>query len=468
MHDASLSSPPPQAAAPQRQPLPIGPPPHSLEAERAVLGTLLLSERSMYALTIEEGLQPEDFYSERHRLVYRAIHSLHEQGEPFDRVTIKDWLLQAGLLEASGGDATLDELSAPVAAAGNVRQYARIIRDNALMRGLLRASAEIQAAVVERAQSPKELVEWAERKVLDVAHDRSQKDFRSMQDVLGDETERLHKLSLEGNAGGVPTGFTDLDAVTGGFQPGNLVIIAARPSMGKSAFVNNIAEHAALEGHGVALFSLEMSEGELAQRFLASQARVKGDDLRRGNVPENRWGKIMEASNRLAQAPIFIDDTSDISILEVRAKARRLHQKHKLGLVILDYLQLMRDDTGASNRTQAVGEMSRGLKILARELEVPVIALAQLSRTLENRGTTPESKKPMLSDLRESGQIEQDADIVMFLFREEYYNKETENKGMAEVIIAKHRNGSLDTIKLTFDGPYLKFRNYVSPDRYGQ
>ncbi len=236
--------------------------------------------------------------------------------------------------------------------------------------------------------------------------------------------------------------------------------------MGKSAFVTNVAEHAALNGFGVALFSMEMGEGELAQRFLASQAKVRGDDLRRGRIDARRWPKILEASNTLAQAPLYIDDTSDISILEVRAKARRLHQRHKLDMIIVDYLQLMRADASADNRVQAVGEMSRGLKILARELDLPVIALSQLSRQLENRGASIESKKPQLSDLRESGQIEQDADIVMFLFREEYYDPETENKGMAEVIIAKHRNGGLDTIKLTFLGEYLKFANYQPPDRY--
>lgn len=447
---------------------PGGPQPHSFDAERAVLGALLLSERAMYTLIIEEGLKPDDFYSQRHKHVFRAMRALYDQGEPFDRLTVIDWLEQHAALEDAGGAATLDELGGPITAAGNVRQYARIVRDHSLMRGLLRATTDIQVAVGERRSTPRELVEYAERSILQVAHDDSQKDFRAIDEILQDETEKLHKLSLEGeDMTGVPSGFTDLDAVTGGFQPGNLVIIAARPAMGKSAFVTNVAEHAALSGHGVALFSMEMGEGELAQRFLASQAKVRGDDLRRGKIDARKWPKILEASNRLAQAPLFIDDTSDISILEVRAKARRLNQRHKLGMVIVDYLQLMRADAGADNRVQAVGEMSRGLKILARELECPVLALSQLSRQLENRGASIESKKPQLSDLRESGQIEQDADIVMFLFREEYYDPETENKGMAEVIIAKHRNGGLATVKLTFLGEYLKFANYVSPERYG-
>ncbi len=446
-----------------------GPQPHSFDAERAVLGALLLSERAMYTLIIEEGLKPENFYSRRHQHVFRAMRALYDQGEPFDRLTVIDWLEQHAVLEDAGGPATLDELGGPITAAGNVRQYARIVRDHALMRGLLTVTADIQVAVGERRSTPRELVEYAERAILQVAHDDTQKDFRSLSEVLQDETEKLHALSINGEEmTGIPTGFTDLDKVTGGFQRGNLIIIAARPAMGKSAFVTNIAEHAALNGHGVALFSMEMGEGELAQRFLASQAKVRGDDLRRGRITPNKWPKILEASNRLAQAPLFIDDTSDISILEVRAKARRLHQRHKLGMVIVDYLQLMRAGADADNRVQAVGEMSRGLKILARELEVPVVALSQLSRQLENRGASIESKKPQLSDLRESGQIEQDADIVMFLFREEYYDPETENKGLAEVIIAKHRNGGLDTIKLTFLGEYLKFANYVSPERYGE
>ena len=328
---------------------------------------------------------------------------------------------------------------------------------------MLNATYEIQASVAERRAAPRELVEQAERAMLEVAHDDRQKDFRSIEEVLHDELDKLHRLSVEGTAiTGTPSGFKDLDELTGGFQPGNLIIIAARPSMGKSALVTNMAENAAIDyNKPVALFSLEMSETELAQRFVASQARVKGEELRKGRVAEHRWAKIVEASTRLANAPLFIDDSSDVGMLEIRAKARRLHQQHELGLIIVDYLQLMRPDHTIESRVQQVGEMSRGLKILARELNVPVIALSQLSRAVESRT----DKRPILSDLRESGQIEQDADLVAFIYREEYYDKESEREGIADIIIAKHRNGALGDVELTFAKEYPKFLNYAG-DRY--
>jgi replicative DNA helicase len=279
----------------------------------------------------------------------------------------------------------------------------------------------------------------------------------------------MERLSREHTSlTGTPSGFRDLDEITGGFQPGNLIIIAARPSMGKSALVTNMAENASIEhGRPVALFSLEMSESELAQRFVASQARIKGDELRKGRVPDNKWPKILEASAKLAAAPLFIDDSSDVGIIEIRAKARRLHQQQPLGLIIIDYLQLMRPDGRVESRVQQVGEMSRGLKILARELHVPVVALSQLSRAVETRGQSTDSKRPLLSDLRESGSIEQDADLVAFIFREEYYDKETERAGIADIIIAKHRNGAIGDVELTFAKEYPKFLNYTSPERYG-
>jgi len=300
--------------------------------------------------------------------------------------------------------------------------------------------------------------------MLEVAHDDRQKDFRTIDEILHDELKKMEKLSREGTAlTGTPSGFRDLDEITGGFQPGNLVIIAARPSMGKSALVTNIAENAAIDhGKPVALFSLEMSETELAQRFVASQGRIKGDLLRKGRVADNKWPDILKASARLAAAPLYVDDSSDVGILEIRAKARRLHQQSPLGLIIIDYLQLLRADARVESRVQQVGEMSRGLKILARELDVPVIALSQLSRAVEART----DKRPILSDLRESGQIEQDADLVAFIYREEYYDKESERAGIADIIIAKHRNGALGDVELTFAKEYPKFLNYTSPERY--
>jgi len=315
--------------------------------------------------------------------------------------------------------------------------------------------------VLSREAPARDLVERAERSVLEVAHDDRQKAIRSIADVLDEETEKLHKLSVaKSPLTGTPSGFKDIDEKTGGFQPGNLVIIAARPSMGKSALVANVAENAALGGHPVVLFSLEMSESELAQRFVASQARIKGDDLRRGRVAEQRWPKILEACQRLSQAPLYVDDSSDTGVLEVRAKARRLHHQIEggLGLIIVDYLQLMRHEGHLESRVEQVGQMSRGLKGLARELGVPVIALSQLSRAVEQRGG---EKKPILSDLRESGAIEQDADVVMFIYREEYYDRDSERPGEADIIIAKHRNGPVGEVVLTFQNEYPKFMNYA-------
>ena len=275
--------------------------------------------------------------------------------------------------------------------------------------------------------------------------------------MLDEEVDRLEKLSREGiEFTGTPSGFRELDDITGGFQPGNLIVVAARPAMGKSALVTNIAENAAVDhGKPVALFSLEMAEAELAQRFLASQAKLNGQDLRRGQVKPDRWPKVMQASDKLSKAPIYVDDSSDIGVLEIRAKARRLHARNPLGLLIVDYLQLLRADPSADSRVEQVGQMSRGLKILARELEIPVIAVSQLSRAVESRNPP----KPMLSDLRESGQIEQDSDVVMFLYREEYYDDESERQGEADVIVAKHRNGPIGEVALAFLNQHPKFVN---------
>ena len=441
-------------------------PPQNLEAEQSVLGAVLLSDTALPALIIDERLQPEDFYREAHGLIFQAMLDLHTVGEPVDALTLVEHLKQAGQLEQVGGRASVDLLAGSVPAVGNVRQYARIVRENAMLRRLLRASYEIQARVHSHEAPPRELVDLAERAILEVAHDDRRKDFRAIHDLLSAELDKLEQLSSEGTAiTGTPSGFEDLDHITGGFQPGNLIILAARPGMGKSALMANFAEHAALTTkQAVALFSLEMSEGELAQRFIASQASVKGDDLRKGKVPATRWGKIMAASNRLAESSLFVDDSSDLSVLDVRAKTRRLAQQQAdgLGLVLIDYLQLMRASGQTDNRAEQVGQISRGLKTLARELEVPVIALSQLNRGVEQRA----DKRPMLSDLRESGAIEQDADLVMFIYRDEYYDDDSEDEGMAEVHIAKHRNGGLGTIKLTFQAEYPRFMSYVGGEHY--
>jgi replicative DNA helicase len=457
-------------ATAERAPAPalVPPAPHNLEAEESVLGAILLTDRALYPLAIEDGLRPEHFYREQHRIIYAAILQLYDRGDPIDVVTLKEHLSQTGRLEEAGGEAALHSLAGSVPAAAHVRHYAGIVQANALERALLAAGYEIAASVAERRASPRELVEQAERAILDIAHDGRRQEFRVISDVLDVELDKLHRLSKEKTAlTGTPAGFKDLDELTGGFQPGNLVVIAARPGMGKSALVTNIAENAAIDHkRSVALFSLEMSETELAQRFLASQARIDGDKLRKGRVPENRWPKILEASQRLSQARLFVDDTSDLGILEIRAKARRLQSREPegLGLIIVDYLQLMRAEGRTDNRAEQVGQMSRGLKILARELNVPVIALSQLNRNVEQRGG---DKRPLLSDLRESGSVEQDADLVIFIYRDEYYAKEeSEHQGEAELIIAKHRNGPLGKLVLTFRSEYPKFMNFIDPGKF--
>jgi replicative DNA helicase len=379
----------------------IAVPPHNLEAEKSVLGAVLLDERHLHSLLVEEQLRPQHFYREQYGAVFEAMLTLYESDGKIDHLTVAETLRLHGRLEEIGGVEAIDELSGWVPAAGHAREYGRIVRDNAQMRALLSTTYEIQASLVARDAPARELVEQAERAVLEVAHDDRQKKIRTIADILHEETDKLHRLSVAKTPlTGTPSGFKDLDEKTGGFQPGNLIVIAARPSMGKSALVANMAENAVLAGKAVALFSLEMSESELAQRFVASQARIKGEDLRRGKVAEQRWPKILEACQRLADAPLFVDDSSDTGVLEVRAKSRRLHHQIEggLGLIIIDYLQLMRHEGRVESRVEQVGQISRGLKGLARELEVPVIALSQLSRAVEQRGG---EKKPILSDLRE-------------------------------------------------------------------
>jgi replicative DNA helicase len=466
--DALSMTPPPDSNgrrtdAPAPPPAGVAPP-HSIEAEESVLGAMLLSDRTHYAFVIEEGLKPDDFYRERHRIVFESVLDLFTTGEPIDVLTVTEHLRSRGRLDAAGGQAEIDALTTAVPSVGNLRHYAQIVRDRALLRRLLSASYEIQASVHGHDAPPREIVERAERAVLEVAHDDRQGDFRSVGDILGVEVRKWQELSAEGRSlTGTPSGFADLDAITGGFQPGNLIIIAARPSMGKSALVTNMAENVALhkdQPRPVALFSLEMSEAELAQRFIASQARIKGDDLRKGRLGEgDKWTRVLRTAHEYDSAPLYVDDSSDIGIIDVRAKARRLHQQAQaefggLGLIIVDYLQLMRADARIENRVQQVGEMSRGLKHLARELNVPVIALSQLSRGVESRT----DKRPMLSDLRESGQIEQDADLVLFIYRDEYYHPEDiDRPGEADLIIAKHRNGGLGEVSLTFQNEYPRF-----------
>ena len=447
-------------------------PPQSLEGEQSVLGAVLLNDQTMYALVIDIGLTPEDFYRPAHQAVFGAMLALYRESEPVDKLTVVEKLKQSGQLESAGGAGAIEALAAAPPVVGNASHYGKIVKEAALVRGLLTATYRIQQQVAEHAGNPRTLLDQAEREILEIGHDDRRKDFRVIGDVLDEEVEKIAALAESGKTiSGTPSGFSDLDEITGGFQPGNLIIIAARPSMGKSALVTNMAENVALDvkhPRPVALFSLEMSEAELAQRFIASQAGIKGDDLRKGRLKEERkWKRVLDVAGAYDQAPLYVDESSDIGILEVRAKARRLHQQCQdqggLGLIIVDYLQLMRPDARIENRVQQVGDMSRGLKILARELEVPVIALSQLSRGVESRT----DKRPMLSDLRESGQIEQDADLVMFIYRDDYYNKESERPGEADLIIAKHRNGPIGDVALTFMPRYPKFSTLYRDPSYG-
>ena len=440
----------------------IAVPPHNLEAERSVLGAVLLDERHLHALLVEEQLRPEHFYREQHGAIFGAMLELYNTDRKIDHLTVSETLRQGGKLDQVGGPAAIDELSGWVPAAGHAREYGQIVHDTAKLRDLLTASYEIQASVLAREAPARELIELAERSVLEVATDERQKKIRSIREILDEETDKLHRLSISHTAlTGTPSGFKDIDEKTGGFQAGNLVVLAARPSMGKSALVANIAENACLAGHGVALFSLEMSESELAQRFIASQAKIKGEALRRGKVAEREWPRILEAAERLSAAPLYVDDSADTGVLEVRAKCRRLHAQLDggLGLIIIDYLQLMRSEGRIDSRVEQVSQISRGLKGLARELGVPVIALSQLSRAVEQRAQN--DKKPVLSDLRESGAIEQDADVVMFIYRDEYYNHDSERPGEADIVIAKHRNGPIGEVILTFQNEYPRFMNYA-------
>ena len=431
-------------------------PPQNLEAEESVLGSLLVSESMMEPVLVDVALNSDDFYRERHRIVFEAIRTLHERNDPVDSLTVSEYLKQTGELAEAGSREAIQGLAVNVPVPGNGRKYAEIVKQNSLLRRLLRAAQEIQQSVHERGAEPRDLVDQAESLLFRVAHEEKASDFKVLPEILSFELHRLEQLARgELAMTGTPSGFGHLDKVTGGFQPGNLIVIAARPGMGKSALVANIAENVAMNtGKAVAFFSMEMSEAELAHRFIACRARIPGDRLRMGKVSERDWPRVLRACSQLEQAPLWIDDSSDLGMLELRAKARRLATSEGgLALVIVDYIQLMRAEQPHQNRVEQVAQMSRGLKNLARELKVPVVALSQLSRAPEQRP----DKRPMLSDLRESGQIEQDSDVVAFIYRDEYYDKESEDAGIAELIIAKHRNGPTDTVRLAFSPEYPSF-----------
>jgi len=429
-------------------------PPQNLEAEESVLGAMMLSPGAIGA--VSEVLDASDFYRESHAIVYRAALALYAKGEPVDAITLVDELEERGELEAAGGRVRIHELAALVPASGNAGHYARIVREMATLRGLIRAGGEIAHLGWERPGETTDLVDRAEQVVFDLSQSRVTSEFSHIEELLKDSFERITALYEAGaDVTGTPSGFRDLDRLTSGFQPGNLIIVAARPSMGKSGLGLCMAANLAVRAEvPVALFTLEMSKAEVTQRLMCSEAKVESQRLRTGKLGADDWPRLTAACDRLAKAPIYVDDQGSITMMEIRSKARRLKSREpSLGLIIVDYLQLMTSGSTVENRVQEVSQISRSLKILARDLDVPILAMSQLSRAVEQR----HDKRPILSDLRESGSIEQDADLVMFIYRDEYYNEESDQQGIAEVHLAKHRNGPTDTVKLSFLKRYAKF-----------
>jgi replicative DNA helicase len=429
-------------------------PPHNLEAEESLLGAMLLS-RDAIAVAIER-CAPEDFYRPSHALIFRAITALYGKAEPADAVTVAEELRRAGVLEEVGGPAVLVSLQANTPAISSAARYARIVEEHSLLRRLIGVAHEIAELGYGLPEDVTEAIDRAEAMVFEVAQRRSSDSVAPLQELLSQSLDRLEELYGRGETiTGVATGFTDLDEHLAGLQASNLVVVGARPSMGKTAFALGIAANAAMAGTPVLFFSLEMSHLEIAQRVLCAEARVDATRMRNGRLLESDWPKISHAIGRLGNAPLHIDDNPNVTVMDIRAKARRMKAREGLGLVVVDYLQLMTGRTSAENRQVEISEISRGLKILARELSLPVVALSQLSRSLETRA----DKRPMLADLRESGAIEQDADVVMFIYRDEVYNPDSSDRGAAEVIIAKHRNGPTGVVQLAFVGNYARFAN---------
>ena len=428
-------------------------PPHNLDAELSVLGAMLESREAI--ANVIEVIKGDDFYKPAHTEIYEAIMSLYAQGEPADAITVADELARRGTLETIGGKPYIHGLLEAYPTASSAAHYARIVEEHALLRALIQAGGSVQEIGFSMPEDVNEAVDSAEELIYNVGDRRLKDDYHSIRDLLVKAMEDVETLYDRGeHLTGLAAGFPDLDEMTSGFQSSNLVIVAARPSMGKSSLLNDFALNAATrQNTPVVMFSLEMSKEEVVQRFLASEAKVDSQRLRKGSLQEQDWGRLSAALGRLAEAPIFIDDSANISMMEMRAKCRRLKARHGLGLVIVDYLQLMQSPRKSENRQQEVSEISRNLKILARELGVPVICASQLNRGVEVRS----DKRPMLGDLRESGAIEQDADIVMFIYRDEVYNPDTEAKGEAELIMAKHRNGPTGTVRLAFMNQYTKF-----------
>ncbi|WZL79412.1 replicative DNA helicase [Eubacteriales bacterium mix99] len=431
-------------------------PPNSMEAEQSVLGSMLLDKEAVAAAA--EVLHGEDFYSDAHREIYEAILDIYDRGMPADLVTLAEALRQRGTLESVGGGTYISDLSMSVPSTANVRYYIRIVEEKAILRRLIAASGDIMQESYAASEDLDIIIDHAEKKIFDISQRKNDRDFEPIKTILLDTYSRIEELAKnKGKIVGVATGFRDFDLRTSGLNPSDFVLIAGRPSMGKTSFALNIAQYAAVHSKvPVAIFSLEMSREQLVQRMLSCQAHIELQKIRTGDLAEEDWIRLVHAATPLSQAPIYIDDTPAISAMEIRSKARRLKLEHGLGMIVIDYLQLMSGRGNIESRQQEVSDISRSLKALARELEVPVVTLSQLSRGPEAR----QDHRPMLSDLRESGAIEQDADLVVFLYRDEYYNPDSEKQNIAEAIIAKQRNGPTGTVELVWLGQYTQFASY--------
>lgn len=441
-------------------------PPQNMEAEQAVIGAILLQPEAL--ITAMERVRSEDFYSSGHQRIYEAMIELGENNQPVDLVTLTAHLQDGGLLEDIGGVSYLAKLANAVPTAANVDYYAQIVEEKSMLRRLIRTATNIVTDGYANSEDVGVLLSDAEKKILEISNRRSSSGFISIRDVLMEVFEKVEFLySNKGGTSGIPSGFVDLDKMTAGFQRSDLIIVAARPSVGKTAFALNVAQNVGVRAkETVAIFSLEMSAAQLVQRMICAEANVDATRMRTGNLEGDDWEKLTMAIGALSEAQIFIDDTPGVTVADIRAKCRRLKKERGLGMILIDYLQLIQGRGKAGeNRQQEVSEISRTLKQIARELEVPVIALSQLSRGVEQR----QDKRPMMSDLRESGSIEQDADIVSFLYRDDYYDKESEKKNIIEIIIAKQRNGPVGTVELVFLKNYNKFvsldRTHVDPSQ---
>ncbi len=435
-------------------------PPHDIEAEQAILGSMLTDKDAV--ISSLEKLKSQDFYREDNREIFEAIFNLYSKSLPVDIVTVKSELVEMGSFERVGGFEYLAELPDKVPTTANVDMYIKIVQEKSMMRRLIEMSNELIALGYDESEDVDSILDVAEKKVFALSQNKSSKTYFSMKEILAASLAELEKLyNQKGIITGLTTGFADLDMMTAGLHESDLIIVAARPAMGKSAFAINLATNAAVKANkGAVIFNLEMSKEQVANRILCSEALVDSNKVRTGKLDDEDWMKIATATSSLSEAPIYIDDTPGITVMEIRAKCRKLKLEKDIGLVVIDYLQLV-SGSGKRNSTreQEISEISRSLKILAKELDIPVIALSQLSRSAEKR----DDKRPMLSDLRESGAIEQDADLVIFLYRDDYYNPDSEEKNVAEVIIAKHRGGSTGTVKLSWLPNYTKFGNL---DRY--